>query len=566
MIGSPAAYIYNKVMDWITEILSTDSPVHSIVALSLICALGLALGKVRVMGISLGVAFVFFIGILAGHFGLRVNAQCLGYAETFGLVIFVYMLGLSVGPNFFGSLRREGLPLNLWSLAIILLGTLFAVVLVPLTGVCLPDMVGLLCGATTNTPALGAAQQALQQTGHAAGTLALGTAVTYPFGVVGVIIVMVILRRVLVRPADLQIPARDDANKTYIGEYLVVNPALNGKKVSDFALNSHERFIISRIWRGQEVIVPGADTELRQNDKVLVITNKDDRKAMEILFGRETATNWNADQIDWNHIDAEVASRTVVVTRKVLNGKHLVDLQLRSTYGVNVSRVLRGDLKLLATDDLRLQYGDRVVVVGPPSALDNVEKFIGNAVQTLNEPNLGSIFLGMVLGLLLGLIPVAIPGAAVPVHLGVAGGPIVMGIIVGALGPKAHIISYTTRSASLILRKFGLSLYLACLGLEAGKDFFHTLIRPEGLMWIGIGALLTLIPIFIVGVIMLRMHKYDFGTICGVLCGSMANPMALGYANDTIQGETPSLSYASVYPLGMFIRVLIAQVLIMFFI
>lgn len=553
-------------MDWITEILSTDSPVHSIVALSLICALGLALGKVRVMGISLGVAFVFFIGILAGHFGLRVNAQCLGYAETFGLVIFVYMLGLSVGPNFFGSLRREGMPLNLWSLAIILLGTLLAVVLVPLTGVSLPDMVGLLCGATTNTPALGAAQQALQQAGHAAGTLALGTAVTYPFGVVGVIIVMVILRRVLVRPADLQIPARDDANKTYIGEFLVVNPALDGKKVSDFALNSHERFIISRIWRGQEVIVPGADTELRQNDKVLVITNKDDRKAMEILFGRETATNWNADQIDWNHIDAEVASRTVVVTRKVLNGKHLVDLQLRSTYGVNVSRVLRGDLKLLATDDLRLQYGDRVVVVGPPSALDNVEKFIGNAVQTLNEPNLGSIFLGMVLGLLLGLIPVAIPGAAVPVHLGVAGGPIVMGIIVGALGPKAHIISYTTRSASLILRKFGLSLYLACLGLEAGKDFFHTLVRPEGLMWIGIGALLTLIPIFIIGVIMLRMHKYDFGTICGVLCGSMANPMALGYANDTIQGETPSLSYASVYPLGMFIRVLIAQVLIMFFI
>lgn len=566
MIGSPAAYIYNKVMDWITEILSTDSPVHSIVALSLICALGLALGKVRVMGISLGVAFVFFIGILAGHFGLRVNAQCLGYAESFGLVIFVYMLGLSVGPNFFGSLRREGMPLNLWSLAIILLGTLLAVVLVPLTGVSLPDMVGLLCGATTNTPALGAAQQALQQAGHAAGTLALGTAVTYPFGVVGVIIVMVILRRVLVRPADLQIPARDDANKTYIGEFLVVNPALDGKKVSDFALNSHERFIISRIWRGQEVIVPGADTELRQNDKVLVITNKDDRKAMEILFGRETATNWNADQIDWNHIDAEVASRTVVVTRKVLNGKHLVDLQLRSTYGVNVSRVLRGDLKLLATDDLRLQYGDRVVVVGPPSALDNVEKFIGNAVQTLNEPNLGSIFLGMVLGLLLGLIPVAIPGAAVPVHLGVAGGPIIMGIIVGALGPKAHIISYTTRSASLILRKFGLSLYLACLGLEAGKDFFHTLIRPEGLMWIGIGALLTLIPIFIIGVVMLRMHKYDFGTICGVLCGSMANPMALGYANDTIQGETPSLSYASVYPLGMFIRVLIAQVLIMFFI
>lgn len=549
-----------------SELFSIDSPAHSIVALSLICAAGLALGKVRVMGVSLGVAFVFFVGILAGHFGLCIDARCLAYAETFGLVIFVYMLGLSVGPNFFGSLRREGMPLNLWSLGVILLGTFFAVLLVPLTGVNLPDMVGLLCGATTNTPALGAAQQALQQTGRASGSLALGTAVTYPFGVIGVIIVMVLLRRVLVRAADLKVPSRDDADHTYIGEYVVINPGLDGKKISEFALNSHERFIISRIWRGQEVIVPFAQTVLKKNDKVLVITNKEARKAIEILFGKEADTDWNADKIDWNHIDAEVASRTVVVTRKVLNGKHLGDLQLRSTYGVNVSRVLRGDLKLLATDDLRLQYGDRVVVVGPPQALDNVEKFIGNTVTTLNEPNLGSIFLGMVFGVMLGAVPVFIPGAAVPVRLGVAGGPIVVGIMVGALGPKMPFISYTTRSASLILRKLGLSLYLACLGLESGKDFFHTLIRPEGLMWIGIGALLTLLPVMIIGVMMLRMHKYDFGTICGVLCGSMANPMALGYANDSIPGDTPSVSYASVYPLGMFVRVIIAQILIMFFI
>lgn len=553
-------------MNWITEILTGNSPVHTIIALSLICALGLALGKVRLMGVSLGVAFVFFIGILAGHIGVTVDAESLAYAETFGLVIFVYMLGLSVGPNFFGSLRREGLPLNLWSLGVILLGTLFAIVLVPLTGVNLPDMVGLLCGATTNTPALGAAQQALHQVGKPAGSLALGTAVTYPFGVVGVILVMVVLRRFLVRPADLKVRSRDEADHTYIGEYEVVNPALDGKKVEDFAQSSHEHFIISRIWRGQEVIVPFAQTVLKMHDKLLVITNKQDRNAMAILFGHECDTNWNEGKIDWNHIDSEVASRTIVVSRKVLNGKHLVDLQLRSTYGVNVSRVLRGDLKLLATDDLRLQYGDRVVVVGTPKSLDNVEKFIGNGVQTLNEPNLGSIFLGVVLGLLLGSIPIAIPGAAAPVRLGIAGGPIIMGIIVGALGPKAHFISYTTRSASLILRKFGLSLYLACLGLEAGKDFFHTLIRPEGLMWIGIGALLTLIPILIIGIIMLRMHRYDFGTICGVLCGSMANPMALGYANDTLQGDTSSVSYASVYPLGMFVRVIIAQIIIMFFV
>lgn len=553
-------------MNWITEILTANSPVHTIMALSLICALGLALGKVRLMGVSLGVAFVFFIGILAGHLGLTVDAECLAYAETFGLVIFVYMLGLSVGPNFFGSLRREGLPLNLWSMGVILLGTLFAIVLVPLTGINLPDMVGLLCGATTNTPALGAAQQALHQVGRPAGSLALGTAVTYPFGVIGVILVMVLLRRFMVRPADLKVRSRDEADHTYIGEYEVINPALDGKKIMDFAQSSHEHFIISRIWRGHEVIVPFAQTVLKMHDKLLVITNKHDRNAMAILFGRECDTNWNEGKIDWNHIDSEVASRTIVVSRKVLNGKHLVDLQLRSAYGVNVSRVLRGDLKLLATDDLRLQYGDRLVVVGTPKSLDNVEKFIGNGVQTLNEPNLGSIFLGVVLGLLLGSIPITIPGAAAPVRLGIAGGPIIMGIIVGALGPKAHFISYTTRSASLILRKFGLSLYLACLGLEAGKDFFHTLIRPEGLMWIGIGALLTLIPILIIGVIMLRMHRYDFGTICGVLCGSMANPMALGYANDTLQGDTSSVSYASVYPLGMFVRVIIAQVIIMFFV
>lgn len=553
-------------MNWFTEILTGTSPVHTIVTLSAVCALGLALGKVRIMGVSLGVAFVFFVGILAGHFGLSVDNTTLAYAETFGLVIFVYMLGLSVGPNFFSSLKNEGLPLNLWSLGVIVLGTLLACVLVPFTGVNLADMMGLLCGATTNTPALGAAQQALHQLGKPSGSLALGTAVTYPFGVVGVIIVMVLLRRFFVRPFDLKTRSRDEDDHTYIGEYEVVNPALDGKKISDFAQSAHERFIISRVWREKDVIVPCASTELHKNDRVLVVTNKNDRKAMEILFGKECSANWNADKIDWNHIDNNVASRTIVVTRKVLNGKHLIDLQLRSVYGVNVSRVMRGDMKLLATDDLRLQYGDRVVVVGPPKALDDVERFIGNAVQTLNEPNLGSIFLGMVLGVGLGAIPISFPGISVPVYLGVAGGPIIVGIIVGALGPKAHIISYTTRSASLILRKFGISLYLACLGLDAGRDFFHTLIRPEGLMWIGIGILLTLIPILIIGIVMVRMHRYDFGTVCGVLCGSMANPMALGYANDTLDGDSQSVSYAAVYPLGMFIRVIIVQIIIMFFV
>ena len=256
----------------------------------------------------------------------------------------------------------------------------------------------------------------------------------------------------------------------------------------------------------------------------------------------------------------------IVVTRAGLNGKRLGHLELRHTYGVNVSRVIRGDIKLLATDDLRLQYGDRVTVVGQHKDLDEVEHFLGNSVQTLNEPNIGSIFLGVILGLALGTIPLAIPGMSAPVKLGIAGGPIIMGILVGSLGPRMHIISYTTRSASLMLRKLGLSLYLACLGLDAGKDFFETVVRPEGLLWVGLGFLITIVPVLIVGILALKLKKFDYGTICGILCGSMANPMALGYANDTIEGDAASVSYASVYPLGMFIRVIIAQVLIMFFV
>ena len=257
-------------------------------------------------------------------------------------------------------------------------------------------------------------------------------------------------------------------------------------------------------------------------------------------------------------------SRVIVLTKPVLNGKYLGQLQLRNTYGVNVSRVIRGDIKLLATDDLRLQYGDRLTVVGEPNDVEHVENFLGNAVRTLNEPNLGAIFFGMLLGLAIGTIPIDIPGMTIPVRLGIAGGPIVMGIVVGALGPRVHFISYMTRSAGLMLRKLGLSLYLACLGLDAGGQFFETIFRPEGLLWVGLGFLLTFLPILFVGIIALKTKKFDYGTICGILCGSMANPMALGYANDTLEGETASISYATVYPLGMFIRVVIAQVLVMF--
>lgn len=553
-------------MEWLEQLFSIHSSVQTVVVISLIVAVGLGLGKVRIRGISLGIAFVFFIGILAGHVGLDVDARVLDYAETFGLALFVYTLGLHVGPNFFGSLRHEGIALNLWGLGVIVAGTLLALMLVPVTGVKLPDMVGILCGATTNTPALGAANQALEHFGISGKSLALATAVTYPLGVVGVIFAMMFLRKFFVRPADLESKPLTEDNKTYIAELEIINPAIEGKTIERVVQMTHRKFIISRLWRDKEVIVPKADTVLKVNDKVMVVTTREDERAMELLFGKKVETDWNKDKIDWNAIDADVESRTLVVTRTALNGKVLGQLQLRNTYSVNVSRITRGDIKLLATDDLRLQYGDRVTVVGKHEAVNNVEQFFGNSVKTLNEPNIGSIFLGLVLGLALGTIPINIPGMDTPIRLGVAGGPIIMGILVGALGPKLHFISYTTRSASLMLRKLGLSIYLACLGLDAGKGFFATVVRPEGAMWVALGLLITVLPVVILGLVALKTKRYDFGTICGILCGSMANPMALSYANDTLKGDMASVSYASVYPLGMFVRVVIAQVLIMIFV
>ena len=524
----------------------------------------MVLGKLRVRGISLGVAFVFFIGIVAGSMHFTADEQMISFAETFGLSLFVYALGLHVGPNFIGMMRHDGAPLNLWGLGVIVLGTVMALSLCMVLPVSIPDMVGILCGATTNTPALGAAQQALAAQHLSSSGAALGCAVTYPLGVVGVIFAMILMRKFVVKPDDLQRCNQKSDDNTYVGQFIVANPAVSGKTIAQVAQSTHRHFIISRIWRNGKVIVPLAQTVMQHGDNVLVVTNRDEVAAMNILFGEHVQKDWNRDKIDWNAIDSTVESRVIIMTRTKLNGKTLGSLHMRETYGVNVSRVMRGDIKLLATDNLHLQYGDRVTVVGTPEDINHAEAFLGNTISGLNEPNIGAIFFGLLLGLALGMIPISIPGMSAPVKLGIAGGPIIMGIIIGSLGSRIHLITYTTRSASLMLRKMGLSLYLACLGLVAGKDFLGTIVRPEGLMWVGIGLVLTVVPLLIVGTIALKTRKFDFGTICGLLCGAMANPMALSYANDTIPGDRASVAYTSVYPLGMFVRVIIAQVVIMF--
>lgn len=552
-------------MEWLYNLFFEQSALQAVIIMSLIISIGLGLGKIHVFGVSLGVTFVFFTGILAGHLGFAVNPQMLSYAESFGLVLFVYALGLQVGPGFFSSFHRGGFQLNMLGLGVILLGTLLAVGLTFVTPVGISDMVGVLCGATTNTPALGAAQQTLKQMGEPTSGAALSCAVTYPLGVVGVILAIIVMKKLFVRPADMENHEQDDPNHTYIAAFQVHNPAIFNKSIQDIAHAGYPRFVISRIWRDGLVSIPTYDKILKENDRLLVITTEKDVPALTILFGEQEKRDWNKDDIDWNAIDSKLISKHIVVSRPEINGKKLGSLRLRNTYGINISRVLRSGVKLLATPGLVLQMGDRLTVVGEAAAIQNVEKVLGNTVKTLRDPNLACIFVGVVLGLVVGSIPIAIPGISSPVKLGLAGGPIVMGILIGAYGPRFHLVTYTTRSASLMLRGIGLSLYLACLGIDAGAHFFETVMRPEGVLWIGLGFLITFVPVVIMALVSLRCFHLDFGNTCGMLCGSMANPMALNYANDIIPNDNPSVSYATVYPLGMFTRVIIAQIILMIF-
>ena len=550
-------------MEWLKDLLFEPSALQAVVVISLISALGIGLGKIRIMGISLGTAFIFFVGILAGHLGLKLDPAMLTYAESFGLIIFVYALGLQVGPGFFSSMRSEGTRLLSPAIALILVGTLLAAGLSYAFGIRMSDMSGILCGATTNTPALGAAQQVLKQLGMDDSGAALSCAVTYPLGVVGVILAIAFLRKLFVRPSDLPGPDAEHRKNVFIASYHITNPALFGKSVHDIALQSHHHFVISRVWRNGQVSIPTSDKTLQQDDVILVITTPADAEALRMIFGEQEKKDWNKENIDWNAVDSQLISQRILVTRPEINGKKLSQLRLRNNYGINISRVYRSGVQLLATPDLRLQLGDRLTVVGEAEAIRNVEKILGNAVKSLNEPNLISVFVGLILGLTLGSIPVSIPGISIPVKLGLAGGPIIVGILIGTFGPRLHMITYTTYSANLMLRALGLSMYLACLGLEAGTHFFETVMRPEGALWLGVGFLLTFVPVVLVGLFALRVMKVDFGSVAGLLCGSMANPMALNYANDTIEGDNPSVSYATVYPVCMFLRVIIIQVLLM---
>lgn len=557
-------------MDWLKEILFEASTIQSIIIISVVSAVGLLLGKLKILNVSLGVTFVFFVGILVGHFNFDINKDMLYFAQNFGLIIFVYALGLQVGPGFFSSFKKGGLQLNMLGLGVVFIGLVLALIFNFTTDVSLPNMVGILSGAVTNTPALGAAQQALKQISpndtKAISDMALACAIAYPLGVVGVILAIAVMRYLFVPKGEIAKLKDKKNNETYVGEFHVTNPALFGKTVLEIMKHSPKRFVISRIWREGKVTIPTSESVLQKDDHLLIISIHSDVESIKMLFGEQENVDWNKEDIDWNHIDnSQLVSRRIIVTRSKVNGVKLGVLKLRNTYGINITRINRAGIDLLPSPNLSLQIGDRLTVVGELASIDNVAKILGDEVKRLDEPNLLAIFIGIALGLILGALPFPFPGMSIPVKLGIAGGPIIVGILMGAFGPRFHLTTYTTQSANLMMRQFGITVYLACLGIDAGEHFFETIIRTEGLLWIALGFALTLIPILIVGIISMKMFHINYAKSVGMLCGSMANPMALNYVNSTMDGDEPAVAYATVYPVSMFARIITIQLLLMIF-
>ncbi len=562
-------------MNWFTALFTEQTFLQAIVVLSLICAVGLLLARIKFKGVSLGVTFVFFAGIIAGYLGLEIDPRMLSLAQNFGLILFIYVLGLQVGPSFFPSLRKGGIVLNLLSIGILVIGTVMSVLACVCLKMDLGVSIGLLTGAVTNTPMLGAAQQTLLEMSpesvDMSNQMAVACALGYPFGVIGVILAIIILRAVFCR-GDASLGAVHE-NPTFVTEFRITNPELFGKNIRTIMRSAHTHLVISRVWKFNgtceddanqgTVIIPNGDTVLEKGEHVLVMSKESEVPQVEAIFGEIVKKDWNKKDIDWNHIDGTLVSRHVLVTKNNINGARLADLHLRNSYDVNITRVNRAGIDILPSSSLRLQIGDKLTVVGREQAIDNVAAILGNQEKELRNPYLFSIFAGIVLGLIIGSVPLFIPGMSAPIKLGLAGGSIVMGILMGAFGPRLHVHTYTTMSANMMLRQLGLTVYLACLGLAAGPGFFETVFRPEGLLWILVSLVFAMLPVLLIGFVSIKLCHVDYAGSVGMICGAMANPIALNYALSTVDDDEPSVAYATVYPAGMFLRVISGQLLIL---
>lgn len=553
-------------MTWFTDLFTEHTFIQAVMMLSLICATGLALGKIKIFGVSLGVTFVFFAGIVAGHFGMTIDPQMLALAQNFGLILYIYSLGVQVGPGFFSSFKHGGIKLNLLSLLLLLIGTFMAIAVFWATGIGVPDIVGLLSGAVTNTPMLGAGQQALLQADpdniEGANRMAMACAVAYPFGLISLIVTIIALRKIMA-PKKAKHAHDPSSDNTFIAEYQISNQAIFGKTIQEIRKSADCQFVISRVWKDEKLIIPTSETILEEGEHILVISGKQDVERIKLLFGQQENIDWNKKDIDWNAIDSQLVSSKILVTKPEHNGAKLGDMRLRNSYGINITRVNRAGIDLLPSRNLRLQLGDKLTVVGEARAIENVSAILGNEAKRLTNPNLLSIFIGIIFGLILGSIPIMVPGISTPIKLGIAGGPIIVGILMGAFGPRFHIATYATRSANLMLRQMGLTIYLAGLGISAGGGFFATVFTLEGLKWVLTGLALAVIPVLITAFIAARFFKLDYVENMGMICGSMANPFALEYASLGEDGEDPAVAYATVYPAGIFLRVISAQIIVL---
>ncbi len=557
-------------MDWFVDLLCGESVGHSILLLSVVIAAGIQLGKIKVFGVSLGVTFVLFVGIILGHFGFTVNQDVLHFFREFGLILFVYSVGMQVGPGFFSSFKHGGVVLNILAAAVIVLGVVTAIILYYATDIPMSTMVGILSGAVTNTPGLGAAQQAyMDMYGVTDNTIALGYAVAYPLGVVGIILSIILVKYIFRVSFDKENEQLNKEDTTHTNEakpvsLLVKNPAIFNKTVAELSnLMEHREFVISRIWRDsdKQIEIASANSVLHENDKVFVITTETDVETVKTFIGKEI----DMERKQWIRMESQFINRRILITKPELNGKRLGQLKLRKLYGINITRINRAGMDLVATPGLTLQVGDRVNVVGTETAVANVEKLLGNSMKRLNEPNLLTIFVGIALGIILGGIPISFPGIPQPVKLGLAGGPLIVSILISRFGYHYKLITYTTQSANLMLREVGITLFLACVGISAGDGFVETIVNNGGLSWVGYGFIITFVPLMIVGCIGRYFYKVNYFTLMGLIAGSTTDPPALAYSNATAGNDAPSVGYATVYPLAMFLRVLTAQLLILFF-
>lgn len=557
-------------MNWINELIWGQGVGHSILLLSFVIALGIQLGKIKIFGVSLGITFVLFVGIIMGHFGITINPHVIHFFQEFGLILFVYSVGMQVGPGFFSSFRQGGITLNMLACGVIFLGVLTTIVIHYVTNIPMPTMVGILSGAVTNTPGLGAAQQAFSDMhGVSDNSIPMGYAVAYPLGVIGVILSTIIIRyvfRVSFQKENEMLEKEDNshANGAIPISLVVKNPAIFNKKVREISsLLEHRDFVISRIWRDNDkkIEMVSADTVLQENDKVFVITTEQDAETLKIFIGEAI----DMERKQWIRMESQFINRRILITKPELNGKHLGDLKLRKLYGINITRINRAGVDLVAKPNLTLQVGDRVNVVGTEASIANVEKVLGNSLKRLNEPNLIAIFVGIALGIFLGSIPMTFPGIPQPIKLGLAGGPLIVAILISRFGYHYKLITYTTQSANFMLREVGIAMFLACVGLRAGDGFVDTIINDGGFAWIGYGVIITMLPLLIIGFIARYFFKINYFTLMGLIAGSTTDPPALAYSNQTAGNDAPSVGYATVYPLTMFLRVLTAQLLILFF-